>query len=50
MRDFLSMLPFTDELVLLELSGAALLAALEAGVGAWPAREGRFLQVRRGRA
>ena len=39
------MLPFTDELVLLELSGADLLTVLETGVGSWPALEGRFLQV-----
>lgn len=46
-RDFVSMLPFTDELVLLELAGADLLRALETGVGSWPALEGRFLQVGR---
>ncbi|KAI3436153.1 hypothetical protein D9Q98_002210 [Chlorella vulgaris] len=45
MRDFVSMLPFTDDLVLLELSGADLLKVLETGVGAVPALEGRFLQV-----
>lgn len=45
MRDFVSMLPFTDELVLLELSGADLLVSLETGVGSYPALEGRFLQV-----
>lgn len=45
-RDFVSMLPFTDELVLLELSGADVLAMLETGVGSFPALEGRFLQVR----
>ena len=39
------MLPFTDELVLLELSGTDLLTVLETGVGSWPALEGRFLQV-----
>ncbi|PRW59853.1 5 -nucleotidase [Chlorella sorokiniana] len=44
-RDFVSMLPFTDELVLLELSGSDVLTALETGVGSWPALEGRFLQV-----
>ncbi|KAL4458863.1 hypothetical protein ABPG75_013728 [Micractinium tetrahymenae] len=44
-RDFVSMLPFTDELVLLELTGADLLKALETGVGSLPALEGRFLQV-----
>jgi hypothetical protein len=45
MRDFVSMLPFTDELVVLELSGLDILVALETGVSSWPAREGRFLQV-----
>lgn len=45
-RDFVSMLPFTDELVLLELSGSDVLTALETGVGSWPALEGRFLQAR----
>ena len=47
-RDFVSMLPFTDELVVLELSGGAVLTALETGVGSYPALEGRFLQVRGG--
>lgn len=45
MRDFVSMLPFTDELVVLRLSGADVLMALETGVSSWPKREGRFLQV-----
>jgi 5'-nucleotidase len=45
MGDLVAMLPFLDELVVLELTGADLLAALEVGVSAWPAREGRFLQV-----
>lgn len=45
MRDFVSMLPFTDELVVLRLSGVELLDALETGVSSWPKREGRFLQV-----
>ena len=45
MRDFVSMLPFTDELVVLHLTGKQLLQALETGVSAWPKREGRFLQV-----
>eukprot|EP00887_Chlorella_sp_A99_P006466 scaffold3.g6466.t1 len=48
MRDFVSMLPFQDELVLLELTGAEILAALETGVGSWPKLEGRFLQARAG--
>ena len=46
MRDFVSMLPFTDELVLLELTGEQLLRSLETGVGSWPKLEGRFLQAR----
>lgn len=45
MRDFVAMLPFTDELVVLQLTGKQLLQALETGVSAWPKREGRFLQV-----
>jgi 5'-nucleotidase len=45
MRDYVTMLPFTDELVLLELSGGEVLTALETGVGSWPKKEGRFLQV-----
>jgi 2',3'-cyclic-nucleotide 2'-phosphodiesterase (5'-nucleotidase family) len=48
MRDFVSMLPFTDDLVLLELSGGDLLRVLETGVGAVPALEGRFLQASAG--
>ena len=48
MRDFVSMLPFTDDLVLLELSGEGLVQVLETGVGGLPALEGRFLQVRCG--
>jgi hypothetical protein len=34
-----------DETVVIEPTGAQLLAALENGVSAWPAPEGRFLQV-----
>lgn len=45
MRDFVSALPFLDELVVLELSGKDILMALETGVSSWPMREGRFLQV-----
>ncbi|KAL6766462.1 FAP215 [Auxenochlorella protothecoides x Auxenochlorella symbiontica] len=44
-RDVVTMLPFTDELVAVELTGADLLRVLETGVGAWPEPEGRFLQV-----
>ena len=45
MRDFVSMLPFTDELVVVRVTGQDVLAALETGVSSWPKREGRFLQV-----
>lgn len=45
-RDFVSILPFTDELVLLELQGAELLECLEVGVSSYPSLEGRFLQAR----
>jgi len=45
MRDFVTMLPFTDELVVLRLTGKDVLNALETGVSSWPRREGRFLQV-----
>ena len=39
------MLPFTDELVVLSMTGDMLMEALEISVSAWPAKEGRFLQV-----
>ena len=45
MRDYVSMLPFTDELVVLRLTGSDVLETLETGVSSWPKREGRFLQV-----
>ena len=44
-KDLITMLPFTDELVVLELSGQDVKDALETSVSAWPAKEGRFLQV-----
>lgn len=44
-KDLITMLPFTDELVVVEMSGSDLLDALETSVSAWPAKEGRFLQV-----
>jgi 5'-nucleotidase len=40
--DILEILPFEDPLVVLELPGAALWAALEASLSTWPAQEGRF--------
>ncbi len=45
MRDYVSMLPFTDELVVLRLRGSDVLETLETGVSSWPKREGRFLQL-----
>lgn len=44
-KDLITMLPFTDELVVVEMTGRDLLDALETSVSAWPAMEGRFLQV-----
>lgn len=44
-KDLITMLPFTDELVVVEMTGTDLLDALETSVSAWPAKEGRFLQV-----
>ncbi|KAF8064656.1 yfkN [Scenedesmus sp. PABB004] len=45
LRDLLAVLPMMDDSVVLEVTGAQLLAALENGVSAWPKREGRFPQV-----
>ena len=44
-KDLITMLQFTDELVVVEMTGTDLLDALEVSVSAWPAKEGRFLQV-----
>ena len=44
-KDLITMLPFTDELVVLRLSGQDIIDALEISVSAWPAKEGRFLQI-----
>lgn len=44
-KDLITMLPFTDELVVLSMNGEDLIDALEVSVSAWPAKEGRFLQV-----
>lgn len=43
--DMLAILPMPDPVVVLELTGAQVLAALENSVSMYPAREGRFLQV-----
>ena len=38
--DIMEILPFEDSLVVLELDGETIWAALEAGLGTWPAQEG----------
>lgn len=45
LKDILNCFPYDDPVVLLRLSGQALLSALENGVSALPALEGRFTQV-----
>ncbi|EIW60617.1 Metallo-dependent phosphatase [Trametes versicolor FP-101664 SS1] len=40
--DILEILPFEDPIVVLELDGEAIWAALEASLETWPAQEGRF--------
>jgi 5'-nucleotidase len=40
--DILEILPFEDPVVVLELDGEAIWAALEASLETWPAQEGRF--------
>ncbi|PIL23766.1 hypothetical protein GSI_13516 [Ganoderma sinense ZZ0214-1] len=40
--DILEMLPFEDPVVVLELDGETIWAALEASLETWPAQEGRF--------
>lgn len=44
-RDITNILPMEDMMVVLELSGAHVLAALENSVSKYPAHEGRFVQV-----
>jgi len=36
----MEILPFEDSLVVLEIDGETVWAALEAGLGPWPAQEG----------
>ena len=38
--NIMEILPFEDSLVVLELDGETIWAALEAGLGTWPAQEG----------
>eukprot|EP01060_Flectonema_neradi_P029928 TRINITY_DN4249_c1_g1_i1.p1 TRINITY_DN4249_c1_g1~~TRINITY_DN4249_c1_g1_i1.p1 ORF type:complete len:1017 (+),score=181.89 TRINITY_DN4249_c1_g1_i1:48-3098(+) len=44
-KDILDMVPIEDVVVLIEITGAQVLAALENGLSKWPQHEGRFLQV-----
>lgn len=44
-RDILSELPFSNRVVTVEISGAALRRAIENGFSLWPATSGRFPQV-----
>ena len=45
MKDLVALLPMVDELCVIEMTGAQLLAALENGVSQYPRLEGRFPQV-----
>jgi len=45
MRDLVNLLPMLDELCLLQLTGAQVLAVLENSVSQYPRLEGRFAQV-----
>jgi 2',3'-cyclic-nucleotide 2'-phosphodiesterase (5'-nucleotidase family) len=44
-RDVLTELPFSNRIVTIEISGAALRRAIENGLSLWPATSGRFPQV-----
>eukprot|EP01066_Platyproteum_vivax_P009518 Platyproteum_vivax@DN4196_c0_g1_i3.p1 len=45
LRDLFAMLPMMDPLVVIEVTGAQIVTALENGVSQWPKKEGRFPQV-----
>jgi len=45
LRDLLTILPMMDPLVLIDVDGSQIHAALENGVSQWPKLEGRFPQV-----
>merc|ERR1719210_423212 len=45
LKDLLQILPMIDPVVLLEVTGAQIIAALENSVSQWPKLEGRFPQV-----
>ncbi|KAI9224057.1 Metallo-dependent phosphatase-like protein [Blastocladiella britannica] len=44
-KDIMELFPFEDPLVVIEITGAQILGALENGVSMWPKQEGRFPQV-----
>ena len=46
MRDLVEMLPYCDNMAIVEMPGARLLQVLENAVSLWPRLEGRFLQAR----
>jgi len=45
LRDIINCFPFEDPVVVLQVTGKAILGALENGVSNYPALEGRFPQV-----
>jgi|EP01047_Picozoa_sp_COSAG01_P039679 5'-nucleotidase len=45
LEDLMKLLPFSNELMVVEINGKQLLHALENSVSGWPKKEGRFCQV-----
>ena len=45
LEDLMKLLPFANELMVVELTGAQVLHCLENSVSGWPKKEGRFVQV-----
>lgn len=45
LEDLMKLLPFPNELMVVELSGEQILHCLENSVSGWPKKEGRFMQV-----
>jgi 5'-nucleotidase len=44
-EDLMKLLPFANELMVVELNGAQVLHCLENSVSSWPKKDGRFVQV-----
>ena len=44
--DIIDMLPYLDEVAIVEMTGHRLLQVLENGVSMYPKKEGRWMQVR----